>query len=353
MKILLLGIGAIGGIIASKLLQAGYNCTLITANEHITTNIQKNGLIVNDDSEKNQSVVEPLKVFTFVSQINEQFDYIFYMMKATRLEKAIQETKHLLSPRGFAVSFQNGIVFNTFLKYFNDRVITASVIFNSVMSNPGIYTVSKYEKIIIGKINNKGFDLGLSDLREILSYVTTCEISDNILGLCWSKLAINCSINALTAVSGSNLGVILSNNFAKDMFLAIYRETVDVATKLGIKLENIRIDPYLLYQNEETSFYKKTIQSVLLRQIRKKYANIYPSMLQDIKRGRKTEINFLNGYISYLGKKFGILTPINSEMTSLIKKIELNFLKPNISLLKIASESTNIENQINSLPISF
>ena len=61
-------------------------------------------------------------------------------------------------------------------------------------------------------------------------------------------------------------------------------------------------------------------------------------MLQDIKKGKKTEINFLNGYVSNLGKKLDISTPINDEMTSLIRKIELKYLHPDISHLRIAFE---------------
>ena len=68
-------------------------------------------------------------------------------------------------------------------------------------------------------------------------------------------------------------------------------------------------------------------------------------MLQDIKKGKKTEIDYLNGYISRLGKDLDIKTPTNDEMVSLIKKIELNYLKPNISLLQIANNVPTILKQ--------
>lgn len=346
-KILLLGIGSIGGIIASKLLHANLDCTLITSNESITYNIIKNGLVVNNSLEQNQSIVYPKKIFTTVEYMNEQFDYIFFMMKATKIEIAIYQTKHLLAPKGKVVTFQNGIVYDIFQKFFPQKVLTASVVFNSVMNKPGIYTVSKYEKIIIGSIDNERIENSLSELQEILNNVTKCEISGNILGLCWSKLAINCSINAITAVAGTNLGEILRKKYGREMFFSIYRETVDVATKLGIQLENIKIDPYILYQDERTPFHKKCIQMILINQIGKKYSSIYPSMLQDVKQGKKTEIDFLNGYVTALGKYLNILTPANAEMTSLIKKIELRYLKPDLTLLKIACETPNMNKSIN------
>ena len=183
-KILLLGIGSIGGIIASKLLQANFNCTLITSNDEITYTIAKNGLNVQDTSEKKPTIMYPKRVFTSVCSLQEQFDYIFFMMKTTKIKEAIDQTRHLLSPKGFVVTFQNGIVFDIFTKTFPNKVLTASVIFNSIMNSPGIYTVSKYEKIVIGNFTNRFSDKELHDLQEILSHVTTCEISENILGLC-------------------------------------------------------------------------------------------------------------------------------------------------------------------------
>ena len=66
-------------------------------------------------------------------------------------------------------------------------------------------------------------------------------------------------------------------------------------------------------------------------------------MLQDIKKGKKTEIDFLNGFISDLGRDLKVATPINDEMTSLVKKIERNYLKPDISLLRIAYELPQLE----------
>ena len=337
-KILLLGIGSVGGIIAGKLLLCNFNCTLITNNESITSEIINRGIIINDTSKKDQLKVRSSNVSTDLNVIDDQFDFIFYMMKATEVASAIIKSKHLLKPTGYAVAFQNGIIDQCFSNIFGNRVIIASVVFNSIMNEPGVYTLSKTEKIIIGLPYFNEIKASVLNLKNILSNVTDCEVTDNIIGISWSKLAINCSINAITAISGRTLGEVLKKNFGKELFFSIYKETIDVATELGIKLEKIKIDPYILYSSEKTSFYKKCIQVLLINQIAKNYSSIYPSMLQDIKKGKKTEIEYLNGYISSLGKKLGISTPINDEMTSLIRKIELRYLNPEISHLRIAFE---------------
>ena len=337
-KILLLGIGSVGGIIAGKLLLANFNCTLITNNELITAKIINRGLILNEISNKESINIKTSNVYTNINLIDDQFDFIFYMMKASQIESAIIKSKHLLKSTGFVVAFQNGIIDQYFTNVFGNRVIIASVIFNSVMNEPGVYSLSKTEKIIIGSPYSHEIKAPVQKLKTILANVTNCEVTDNILGISWSKLAINCSINAITAISGRTLGEVLKKNYGKELFFSIYKETIDVASKLGIKLEKIKIDPYILYSSEKTSFYKKCIQILLINQIAKNYSSIYPSMLQDIKKGKKTEINFLNGYVSNLGKKLDISTPINDEMTSLIRKIELKYLHPDISHLRIAFE---------------
>ena len=342
---LLVGIGSIGGIIAGKMILANYDCTLLTNNEIITKSLLTNGITINEPESKNSLVVKVINVYTNSSSINDQFNFIFYMMKASHVESAINQTKHLLKPNGTVVAFQNGIVEPLFKRHFPYRVIFASVVFNSIMLEPGLYSLSKSEKIIVGRIINLTEDPVLDNIKQILSNVTPCEISNNILGVVWSKLAINCSINAITAISGKTLGDVLKKRYGKELFISIYKESIDIADKLGINLEKIKLDPYVLYSCEKTSFYKKCIQLVLIKQIAKSYSSIYPSMLQDIKKGKKTEIDYLNGYISRLGKDLDIKTPTNDEMVSLIKKIELNYLKPNISLLQIANNVPTILKQ--------
>lgn len=342
-KILLLGIGSVGGIIAGKLLLANYDCTLITKNVSITKKLLSDGLIIFEGSNKDPLVVKPRKVYSSPNIITETFDIIFYMMKASQVEEAIFQTRHLLNSNGIVVAFQNGIVNSLYENKFSNEVVIASVIFNSIMLSPGVYSLSKTEQIIIGKRHSRLPDTSLEKIKEILTKVTSCSISDNIEGICWSKLAINCSINAITAISGNSLGKVLKKGYCRDIFFSIYRETIDIANTLGIKLEKIKIDPYLLYSDEETSLFKKCIQLLFIKQIAKSYSNIFPSMLQDIRKGKKTEINYLNGYVSKLGSQMGKQTPINDEMTSLIKKLELNYLQPDINHLKVANEVTRVK----------
>lgn len=341
-KILIVGIGSIGGIIAGKLVNNGYDCTLLTNNKVITQAIRQKGILIQESENFEPISIMSNKIFTDRYSLSEKFDYIFYTVKATSLGSAILGSKDLLKSTGSAVFFQNGIM-ESYISYFANPVIIASVVFNSIMVKPGKYVLSKSEKIIIGCSRSNKNISSLTDLRQILMSVTTCEISSNIIGILWSKLAINCSINAITAISGKPLGEVLRKKFGKELFLGIYKETIDIAQRRGIILEKIKIDPYLLYSGGQLPFYKKYLQIVIINQIAKNYNSIFPSMLQDIKKYKKTEINFLNGYISRLGREIGVSTPVNDEMTSLVRKIERGFLKPDISLLKIAYEQPKTE----------
>lgn len=350
-KFLLLGIGSIGGVVAYKLLQAKFDCTLITGNETIARAVKKNGLVLNNISEKKISLIKPEKVYSDFLELREQYDYIFFMMKAPKIDHVLNQAYPFLKTTGYAVSFQNGIIYEKFHSVFGNNVLLAVVLFNSIMNEPGIYTLSKSESIIIGSPYPVDLN-GMTYLKHVLSTITDCELSSDIIGVCWSKLAINCSINAITAISGKPLGQVLKKKYGKETFFSIYREVIEMAENLGIKLAKLKIDPYLLYQTEETSFYKKCIQFILINQIGKNYATIYPSMLQDVKRGKITEIDFLNGYISKIGHEINVSTPVNDEMVSLVKKIEVNLLKPDPYLLKIAYEMPTIRNSSQKANIS-
>ena len=337
-KILLLGIGSIGGIIASQLIKGNFvSCTLVTNNDGITKAIKELGLEVNDVKKEEKINVRAQNIFTKLEQVTGTFDYIFFMMKAKHIDNTILQAKNYLNPSGYVVSFQNGLVHEKFYQIYGNQMIIAIVLFNSIMIKPGTYILSKSESIVIG--TPYPIESGiLEELQYILSPVTDCQITNNILGTCWTKLAINCAINSLTAITGRPLGEVLKKKFGKETFFAIIQEVIDVAEKLEIKLAKVKIDPYLLYQTVNTPFFKKCMQIVMINKIAKKYSTIYPSMLQDIKKGKITEIDYLNGYISNVGKQLNVPTPANDEMVNLIKKIETNLLKPDPYLLKIAYE---------------
>jgi len=160
-----------------------------------------------------------------------------------------------------------------------------------------------YGKTVIGEIGGKR-----SERIEYVSGILNqsgidTEISENIEGVLWGKLLINAAINPLTAITRVRNGQLLDSPLLRDTMKLIVEEAMQVPLKKGIEL------PYPgVFETVEESCYASR-------------DNI-SSMLQDILRKRRTEIDFINGAIVSEGEKIGIPTPLNRTVWNLVKFLE-------------------------------
>lgn len=325
-KMLLVGIGALGGVFSFKLISKGYDCKLISKNEEICNYINVHGIRLNDDVIKATCQLQLPE--------NEQFDYIFLMVKTTAIRESGQEiiSKSLLKENGIIVTVQNGDVYDEIADLFPNKIATCIIVWGASMLGPGYYTITSNGKTFVGDRTNT---LDLHELQLILSNVSPSgvELSNNILGVVWSKLATSCANNALSGITGLRLGEFTKIKKAQLVFLEAYSETIEVAEKMQIKLEKLVADPYRLYLPKNSNFVKRKIKRYYITIVGKRFGLVKLSTLQDIERGRPTEIDYLNGYVSKKGKEVNFPTPINDKLRNLIKLIEKGDLNPTVENL--------------------
>jgi 2-dehydropantoate 2-reductase len=132
-------------------------------------------------------------------------------------------------------------------------------------------------------------------------------VTNNIEGTVWTKILINAGINPFGALTGMKNGELMMFPELKELMVETVIEGTKVARKINVKLEG---DP--------VSLMLKTAEMT---------AQNRNSMLQDVEKGKRTEIDFINGAISNLGKRMGVKTPLNNMLTSLVKGLEANRLK--------------------------
>lgn len=323
MDILIIGIGSLGGVFASRLLKTGYNCTLITNNDKITDAIKSNGIKILEDGKEEIIKSVPLTRLTEIEGRKQQFDLIIFLTKTYSIEKASQDTINLLKPSGSVLIFQNGNVYDIVNKHFNNKVISGVVGWGSTMISPGVYQVTSKGKLFIGELSNSN-NGKINEISEILSCISPTVISSNILGVIWSKLAINCTINAIGGISGFTVGEMAKTSNGRFLFLQIYREVVETAELLNIKLERIVNDPYKLYLASNSGIIKRYYKDLIVRIVGKKFKSVRPSLLQDLDKKRLTEIDFINGYVSGQAELINHLVPYNNTLISMIREIEKN-----------------------------
>jgi 2-dehydropantoate 2-reductase len=320
-RILIQGIGGIGGVVAARMIQAGYDPTLITHNTTITDAINTDGLRIN--TPEGMAVV-PATAYTDLDDIpaDAPYDAAYLIMKATNVLEAARETVEYLRPDGYLVTAQNGIVEDAVGAVIGaERVVSAIIGWGGTMHAPGIYERTSTGSTHIGELDGQ-ISGRVQNLAAALGTAAPIVITQNIRGALWSKLAINCTITTMGALTGDLLGDMLKDKRMRLAFLRAYAEVIDTALALGIQPEKIAANPMTLYAHTDANRLTLFIKDLLVRFVGRKYGKLKSSSLQSLERDRPTEIDYLNGYVVQQAEQAGVATPINARLVTMIKEIE-------------------------------
>ena len=318
MKIGIIGIGSIGGLIAGLIASKDEHELILYTN----SNIQKlelitNGLTINIP-ETNKKIIIDQEKFTINSnddEINSKWkkscDLILICTKSFSTLNASKIAKNLISKNGSCISIQNGIG--------NENIISSILGFEPVLGGIITHGANKEDsttinwagqgEIIIGKmpltkISNEVID----EITELLNDVglNASNVQDIRLNL-WSKLAINAAVNPLAAICGVKNGELLNPQLFECASSAMF-EVLNVARGIGIEVPNN-------FEMLDT-----------LTQILNSTKENKCSMLQDIMKGKKTEIDSICGEVIRKAEELGIQTPINSTLLAIISEISISHI---------------------------
>ena len=229
-----------------------------------------------------------------------------------KLEEAARLLAPHLAPEALVLSCQNGVDnVQRFAKSTGLSAIPAIVYVAAAMSGPGRVKHSGRGNFVIGNLP-RGNSGSLRDRRELddLAGVLArsgipCQVSDNIEGELWVKVIMNCAYNAISALGRSKYGVMTENPLVRQLMCTAVEEAIAVARAAGVQLPDTDVV-------ESTMNLAQTMK------------NATSSTAQDIARGKRTEIDSLNGYVVRLGSELGIPVPVNQALYTLVKLLEEN-----------------------------
>ena len=324
-SIAVIGAGAIGGITAAYLQRAGWNVELVCKHQEIVDRALSPGLRVFGVLGEGHY---PVKAVKEASELAGPKDIVLLATKANDCIQAAAEVLPFLREASVLVSLQNGISEDRLAEVVRrDRVIGCVVAWGATMHGPGELEMTSEGEFVIGNIDNKP-DPRLALLQEMLGAIVPTRISGNIMGELYSKLIVNSCINSLGAIAGLPLGRLLAFRRARDLFIGIMEEAMAVAVAMGLKVEpggRGKLDyNRFLGRKDKLAQLKRHLT---IRLIGFKYRRIKSSSLQSLERGRKTEVDFLNGYICEKGRAHGVQTPINDALVTVIHEIEAGQLR--------------------------
>jgi 2-dehydropantoate 2-reductase len=324
-RLLLMGCGAVGGVIAGGLLRAGHELEIITHNDEITRAINADGLrVITAEEQRTVSAA----AHTGLHEVTGPFDAVYLAMKATNVEQAARDVASYLSPRGYVVTLQNGVVEDRVSEILGrERVVGALVGWGATMHASGVYEMTSSGELVVGDLDGQ-VTQRVQGLKATLDAAAPTTVSTNIYGVLWSKLAINCVITTLGAVTGQLLGEMLRHAAIRRLGMAITSEVVDVAEALGITLEPVggTLDIHRLYlppDRRAEGFGLDVIgRHAIMLAVGLKFRRLKSSMLQSLERGRRPEIDFMNGFVVERGQEKGVPTPVNEALAAIVREIE-------------------------------
>jgi 2-dehydropantoate 2-reductase len=320
-----MGCGSVGGVIAGGLLRTGHGLTIVTGNDKICHAVNAGGLHVT--TPKGHQTV-PATACTHLDEIEGPFEVVLMAMKATEIEQAARDVADYLSPEGFVVTLQNGIVEDRVAAILGrERVVGGLVGWGATMQALGAYEMTSRGEVTVGELDGQ-VTSRVQRLKAALDRAVPTSISSNIYGVLWSKLAINCVITTLGAVTGQLLGEMLRQAAARRLALAVVSEVIDVAQVHAIVLEPVggTLDVHKLYlprRRRSGGFGLDLVpKHAIMLLVGLKFRRLRSSMLQSMERGRRPEIDFMNGYVVERGQEKDVPTPINTALATMVREIE-------------------------------
>lgn len=296
MKITIIGAGSMGCLYA-YLLSGKHDVTLVDSYDKTLKAVAESGISIKEKDSSEKTV----KIDIFKSgQYTDKNDLVILFVKNTSTDTALSENIALAENCKYFLTLQNGLGNDEVIGKYIDRrkILVGTTKHNCVTLSPGHIYHSGAGPTVIGSV------VGNADIaKEVVSVFSTAgidvEYSENVTELIWKKLFVNMTINPVTALLGTNIGYIAENEYAKALSVSLLEEAVRVAKCEGLSfdIEQVKTDVFKVASYDGTG---------------------KASMCQDIEHGRKTEIDFINGAVSRLGKKHNCLTPYHDAIIQLI-----------------------------------
>ncbi len=332
MRTAIYGAGSLGTILGAFITRAGEKIDLINRNKAIVEALKDDGARVVGTVDFNQEV----KVL-FPEEMEGKYDIVFLMTKQQENAKVVTFLKDYLAPDGVLVTFQNGLPEQGIADILGpEHVLGCTVAWGATMLEPGIVELTSSPDSLtfsLGSIDShrhKYFD----DVKRLLEFMGPVTVEENFVGTRWSKLLINSAFSGMSTVLGCTFGEAAANKESRSIVLSLIKECIDVCAAAGIKIEPVQGKDAVKLLDYNNAF-RRAISMFILPIAIKKHAHIKASMLQDIEKGKKTEVDAINGAIAAFGRKVGRPAPLNEKVTSIIHRIEAGNLEPSWDNLKL------------------
>lgn len=293
LRVAVMGAGAVGCFFGGMLARAGHEVVLIGRPAHVEA-IRRDGLRLQartfDEHIRLDASTEP--------EAARGAQLVLFCVKSTDTAEAAAQLKPLLAPDALLVSLQNGVDNAERLRGLLDQPVSAAVVYVATeMAGPGHVLHHGRGELVLEPA--AGVERAAAAL--VAAGVPT-DISDNVRGALWAKLLINCAYNALSALARQPYGQLVQGEGVPAVMDQLLAEGLAVAKADGVVLPGDVAEA--------------------VRRIAQTMPGQFSSTAQDLMRGKRSEIDHLNGHLVKRGDALGVPVPANRVLHTLVKLVE-------------------------------
>lgn len=294
LKIAVMGAGAVGCYFGGMLARAGHEVMLVARPQHVEA-IRRDGLRLQATSFDEQV---RLGASSDVSAV-QGADVVLFSVKSTDTESAGSEIRPHLLPKALLLCLQNGVDNADRLRaVLPQHEVAAAVVYVATeMAGPGhVRHHGRGDLVVEPSSATRAL------ARALVAAGVPTEVSGDVRGALWAKLILNCAYNAVSAITQLPYGKTVVGEGVRDVMRDVVAECMDVA-----RAEGVQVPATVLAAVD------KLADSMPAQ---------FSSTAQDLARGKRTEIDHLNGLIVRRGETLGIATPANRVLWALVKLME-------------------------------
>lgn len=314
MNVLVVGLGALGTVYSCLLKNQGHRVTAVVK-AGVEETLKNQGVVVSGIWGEHQAQLD--QVVSNYNDLGEQtFDLILVTVKSFDTYQVVAQLEKYITPQTYVVLLQNGYGnFEAAARSVpTQNILLGRVIFGAETVGVGVSKVTVIaDDVVIGSPQNLVDFAVLEELAQVFGRVgIPTRASRDVMKFVWGKIIYNSALNPLGAIFEVNYGKLVENEYTRGMIDQIIEEIFLLLKGLGQETLWSDAEAY------KKDFYGKMIPTT---------AAHHASMLQDIRRGRKTEIDALNGAVVELGRQHSLVLPVNEFITRLVKAKEKFNLK--------------------------
>jgi len=336
MRIAILGCGAMGTVMGAYLNKNGCPADMIDAYEdHVKALNEKGAHIVG-----RVDFTVPVNAL-LPEQMEGIYDLVFLLTKQTANEVVLPNLLPHLGPDSIVCTLQNGVPEPYVAQIVGeDRTVGGAILWGATFVGPGVseqtMELNRGNLFSVGEMNGEITER-IKMVAAVLEHMGPTHVTDSLMASRWSKLIYNACGSGMSAACGCPFGDLLDNPRSFACLSYLGHEVYKCAEAAGYAMnseawnaENLNLEIEGAFQRSQEAFFRSYSHQ----------REAKASMLQDLEKGRRTEVKMINGYVCEAGDKYGIDTPYNDAVVDIVSRMEKGELPLSMDNLKYFPDLT-------------